>query len=258
MAPDIKLTDTISEKQLATWYSKTEKWEDRFTELYSSLLKDYKSPMLEVNCGTGKILTALHNSGIYCDGLEASAEQLDVCNQKLVEEGWQAQLFNADFSEFTFPKKYNTIFIPNGSFCIIDEVDKAMHCLENIASALENGGTLILDIFVPWQRIISRDNKVWKVGGMEYNAETGEEFIFSYFDDFDLSAQIRTIHSKYEIFTNGEITSVRFDVSKTHWYGDNEFVMMLEKAGFGNISFRKIFENSPDDYSTLFIASKLQ
>lgn len=258
MEENSKLIETISEEQLAGWYSKIQDNTAIYVDFYTDLLKNYKAPMLEINCGAGEILSRLQERGIYCDGLEASAQQLDVCNRKLVEAGKQAQLYNTELEGFTFPKKYNTIFIPYGSFCIIDCFESALHCLESIASSLENGGVLIMDIFIPWKRICSKKERVWKIGHTKTDPQTGEEFVFSFFDDFDLAAQIRTVHSKYEIFQNGEIKSVRLDTVQTRWYSDSEFKMLLEKAGFDNVSFKKIFAKSDDDYSTLFIASKLK
>jgi hypothetical protein len=127
-----------------------------------------------------------------------------------------------------------------------------------LSSSLENGGTLILDIFVPWKSLLSNLDNCWKIGKTFYDIETGEDFVYSYFDSFDLSKQIRTTHSKYELYLNGELQSVRLDVVRNHWYGDNEFKLMLEKAGFDSVEYKQIFRKSDRDYSTLFIASKLK
>lgn len=255
---DSKSTKYLSEDKLAGLYSKIEDSEDNLVEFYVNLLQNYQAPMLEVNCGTGLILSKLQELGIACDGVEASAEQLRVCSERLNSIGKNAHLYNTDFADFEFPNKYRAIFVPNGTFCMIADYDKAFHCLEMLESSLENGGTLIMDIFVPWKSLTNRNNNSWKIGKSLFDPKTGEDFVFSYYDSFDLSKQIRTTHSKYELFVNGELNSVRLDVVRNHWYGDNEFALMLEKAGFDNVSYQRIFEKSEDEYSTLFIASKLK
>jgi len=249
---------TITEEQLAEWYSKLEIGEDSCIDFYVDILKKYKAPMLEVNCGTGKILTRLQELGVYCDGLEASKEQLSICSERLNAIGKEAQLFNADFSDVILPNKYNAIFIPHGTFCIIADIEKAKHCLDLFFSALENGGTLVLDVFVPWKAIEKHNDKCWKISRTYYDPKTGEDFVFSYFDDFDFASQVRTTHLKYEVFCNGELVSVRFDVVRNHWYGNNELKLMLEKAGFDSVTSETVFYKSSDDYSTLFTASKLK
>ena len=213
----------MTEEQLAELYSKLDLQDEEVIQYYVNLLQKYKGPMLEINCGTGNILVKLQEMGIRCDGLDASVSQLKMCSEKLISLGLEAQLFNTDFSDFNLPNKYNAIFIPKGTFCIIADYDKAFHCLQMLSSSLENGGTLILDIFVPWKSLLSNLDNCWKIGKTFYDIETGEDFVYSYFDSFDLSKQIRTTHSKYELYLNGELQSVRLDVVRYHWYGDNEF-----------------------------------
>lgn len=228
-----KLTETISEEQLSTWYSKINVNKDNFTNFYVDLLtKDFEMPMLEINCGAGNILNKLSEKGIICEGINE-----DICN-------------------YVFEKKYRTIFVPYASFCALEDFSDAIKALKNIFSALDSGGRLAIDIYIPWDDLLSKNDKTWKIGGECFDNTTNQEFVFSYYDDFNLADQVRTMHTKYEIFSLGEILSSRYEVVKTRWYSDTEFMLMLDKIGFKNIVIQKIFEKSLSNYSTLFLAEK--
>ncbi|MCQ2973998.1 MAG: class I SAM-dependent methyltransferase [Bacteroidales bacterium] len=247
----------LTEEQLVNWYAKIEA-NKKFVDFYTSELKKFQGPMLEINCGTGEILSKLLSAGISCDGLESSSEQIKICNNHLSEMNLTTNLYNLDFTDFNLPNKYNTIFIPQATFCMISDIEKAKHFLANVFSLLENGGSLIFDVFIPWKDIAEYDSRQWKIGNTLFDLETSEDFVHSYNYSFDLSEQIRIVHSKYELYKNGELVAQYFDVSKSRWYGNNELTMILESIGFNTIEKRKIFENNGNDYSTLFIASKLK
>lgn len=255
MAKQITIRE-LTESELIEWYYKSSETK-KYVDFYVEELKKYHQPMLEINCGTGEILKSLVASGIACDGLDCAAEQIKICGEELTRNNLESTLYNFDYNNYSLPNKYNTIFIPQSTLCMISDLGAVKQFLKNVYETLENGGSLLFDLYIPWKDITDYHSNKWSSGNAIENPETGEIFVYSYSCDIDLAKQIRTTNSKYELYKDGKLVSVHFDTSQSRWFTDNEMHMLLEEIGFSSVSSTKIFQDSDLDYSTLFVASKL-
>jgi ubiquinone/menaquinone biosynthesis C-methylase UbiE len=58
----------------------TSNWEDRF--FYRDLIIRYGQPVLDVGCGTGRLLLDSLAQGIAIDGVDVSPDMLAICAEK--------------------------------------------------------------------------------------------------------------------------------------------------------------------------------
>src|SRR4030065_1563550 len=68
----------------------TSNWEDRF--FYLELIEKYGQPVLDVGCGTGRLLLDYLAQGIDIDGVDNSPEMLALCRRKAHRLGLQPTL----------------------------------------------------------------------------------------------------------------------------------------------------------------------
>ena len=132
------------------------------------------SPVLEVGCGTGRVLIPTARAGVEIVGLDASAPMLDVCRSRLGDEPAlvqsRVQLVQADMRRFDLDRVFTLVTIPFRPFQHLLSVEEQLACLGSIRKHLANGATLILDLFNP-----SLDALVDQPAGLEYGDEP--EFI---------------------------------------------------------------------------------
>ena len=69
----------------------TSAWPDRM--LYRQLISETGEPVLDVGCGTGRILLDFMQEGVDIDGVDNSPEMLDLCRQKAEALGLQPNLY---------------------------------------------------------------------------------------------------------------------------------------------------------------------
>jgi len=128
------------------------------------------SPVLEVGCGTGRVLIPTARAGVEIVGLDASAPMLAVCRERLREEPdavqSRAQLVQADMRSFDLGRAFTLVTIPFRPFQHLITVEDQLSCLACIRRHLADRGTLILDIFNP-----SLDALVDQLAGEEFGAE---------------------------------------------------------------------------------------
>ena len=119
-------------------------------------------PVLEVGCGTGRVLIPTAQAGVSITGLDLSDHMLDVCRTTLKEEPQEVQdrvaLMQGDMRGFDLGKKFALVTTPFRPFQhLITTVDQ-IKCLENIHDHLQPNGIFILDIFNPSLKNLTADN----------------------------------------------------------------------------------------------------
>ena len=111
-------------------------------------------PVLELGCGTGRVLIPIAKSGVEIVGLDASPLMLSVCREKLLSESPHVRsqvrgLVQGDMRDFELGQKFSLVTIPFRPFQHLLTVEDQKSCLEHIRRHLAESGKLILDIFNP-------------------------------------------------------------------------------------------------------------
>jgi SAM-dependent methyltransferase len=131
-------------------------------EFYAQAAVDSGGPVLEVGCGTGRILLPTARAGVTITGVDLSPHMLRVCRERLaaepVEVQVRARLVQADMRAFYLGQTFKLITLPFRPFQHLITVDDQLACLVTIRRHLADGGRLILDLFNPSLPALTRDN----------------------------------------------------------------------------------------------------
>jgi SAM-dependent methyltransferase len=118
-------------------------------------------PVLEVGCGTGRVLIPTARAGIDITGLDASTDMLAVCRERLQGEPEavqsRAQLVMADMRSFDLGGAFALVTVPFRPFQHLTTVDEQLSCLASFRRHLRREGTLILDLFNPSLEALARE-----------------------------------------------------------------------------------------------------
>jgi len=111
-------------------------------------------PVLELGCGTGRVLIPTARAGIDIVGLDGSPAMLARCRHLLAVESPAVQhrvlaLIQGDMRQFTLGRRFPLVTIPFRPFLHLLTVDDQLACLTVVRDHLEESGRLILDIFNP-------------------------------------------------------------------------------------------------------------
>ena len=111
------------------------------------------SPVLEIGCGTGRVLIPTARAGLDVVGLDLSPGMLGVCRQRLQAESPAVQrrvhLVRADMRRFELRRRFTLATIPFRPFQHLLTVEDQLSCLAAIRRHLVDGGVMILDLFNP-------------------------------------------------------------------------------------------------------------
>jgi SAM-dependent methyltransferase len=107
-------------------------------------------PILELGCGTGRVLLPLVRAGYEVTGLDLSAPMLDRCRARVDAEPSEvrerARLVAADMTSFALGRRFSTILCPFAGFQQLRTVEQQLACLGRCRAHLLPHGQLVLDL----------------------------------------------------------------------------------------------------------------
>ena len=119
-------------------------------------------PVLEVGCGTGRILIPTARAGVDIVGLDLSPQMLQVCRTRLLDEPEavrsRVRLVQADMQSFDLVQTFRLVTLPFRPFQHLLTVESQLSCLRSIHRHLAEGGRMILDLFNPSLDVLVRDD----------------------------------------------------------------------------------------------------
>jgi len=137
----------VAEYYDATWIVR----ERADVDFYVGCAASYGDPVLELGCGTGRILLRLAEAGHCVCGLDLSPYMLGRCREKLsrlpMDVQQRVRLIDGDMAAFELEETFSLIIIPFRPFQHLLAADDQLACLANAKRHLALGGRLVLDLF---------------------------------------------------------------------------------------------------------------
>jgi len=127
-------------------------------EFYVAEAQRAGSPVLELGCGTGRILVPVAQAGVEIVGLDRAPSMLAVARDKVgklpPETRRRIALIEADMRDFDLGRRFTLAMIPYRAFLHLLTVEDQLRALRRIHDHLVDGGRLVLNIFDPSLEII--------------------------------------------------------------------------------------------------------
>lgn len=122
-------------------------------DFYVDLAKRIGGSVLELACGTGRILLPIARKGIAIHGVDLSTAMLDVLRAKLLHEPKDVSelvsVAHGDLRTFRSNQQYPLVIIPFRPLQHMYNVEDQVAALKTAAFHLEEQGILAFDVFFP-------------------------------------------------------------------------------------------------------------
>ncbi len=116
--------------------------------------------ILELGCGTGRILIPVAEAGCQISGLDLSEHMLSRCREKISHLDNEVQerirIVQGNMANFVVEDIFHTAIIPFRAFQHLIDVNDQLSCLKNINKHLKKNGRLIFDLFQTNLNFITR------------------------------------------------------------------------------------------------------
>lgn len=191
-------------------------------------------PVLELGCGTGRVLCALAEAGFGVVGVDCSEAMLEVCRERVGEVGASERvtLVRGDMRDLrgvpTGP--YNMALCALNTFAYLGSTEDQLAMLGAVRGYLVQHGLLILDLTPPMPHLlVPSDGEVLRQGS--YRNEDGTMVHKSVSGTVDHSTQMHRVTVFYDEERAGGSVRVSEKLS-LRWTGRYEMELVLERAGY--------------------------
>jgi len=236
---------------------------DEDIPMWDTLTTNVNGPILEIGCGTGRLLLPLAEAGHTLTGLDLSEVALGAAQAKIEAAGLadRGVLYRADMRDFDLPAKdFALAFIPLNTFMYCQTIDDQLAALQAIYRHLRVEGQLIIDLFYPDPPLLAEADGRLYFEGETVDELTGRTVQWYWRHEIDLEHQLR--HFTYildEIDEEGLIRRIQLPFSLRFVYR-YEMELLLRASGFivetvyGNYQLEPFSSHSPH---MIFVARKV-
>ncbi len=215
-------------------------------EFYTQLAQQAQGPVLDIACGTGRILLPLLSEGIDIEGLDNAPSMLATLRGKIPNAARCPRLTCADMSDFHLDREFALIMIPFNAFGHNLTQTAQLRCLELCRDHLRPGGVLAFDAYFPgWQIVGAVQNT--RVLEMEWpHPVTGNPLKLYDTRSFDRVEQIQHSVNEIEVYAaNGDLQTTYRSEHRIRWIYKDEMALLLRAAGFAGWEICGDFDRRP-------------
>lgn len=215
---------------------------------YRSYVMKVNGPILEPMCGTGRFLLPLIEEGFDIHGFDASEHMLEALRAKANAKNLKPEVWKGFVEDLKKPEKYQLIFIPSGSFCLIIDSAAVQSALQTFYDHLSNDGVLLFE-GETHKAVPQLD--VWR--GSVWHKPDGQMIMLSQLAT--LKGKVCNSICKYELVHSNSIIHTKVEELKVRIYDPHELIETLKSCGFKNIRTIKAFDSNatPDEHDEAIV-----
>lgn len=221
---------------------------DADLHMYQQFAKRARGPILELGCGTGRVLPSLLEAGYPVSGVDTSEHMLEAARQRVGDE---VELVNRDMRNLNrSPELNNAPFrfalSAINTFLHLPDVQSQLYALESIREVVQPGGILLLDVFLPDPAyLLSLDGRVQH--DFQSLLPSGDRLDKWSSRTHDIAAQIIETTVFFDITTpDGELTRL-IDSYTTRYIHVYELEHLLHRTGWELVSLYGGYDLEPFD-----------
>ena len=215
-------------------------------DFYVGLAREARGPVLDVACGTGRILLPCLQAGVDIEGLDLYEPMLRKLRAKAAVLGLSPRLHQADMSDFSLSRQFALVMIPFNAFIHNMTQESQIRCLTLCREHLLPGGVLVFDTFYPPLEYLSTPPGTRVLEGEVPHPETG--LPMRMYDTRTIDRVAQTQHSLNELellAADGSIATVHRSETSGRYFYKHEMELLLRVAGFARWEICGDFDRRP-------------
>ena len=229
----------------------TSNWSDR--TFFLEIIQKSGQPVLDIGCGTGRLLLDYLQQGIDIDGVDNSPEMISLCRQKAADLGLSPNLYEQYMETLELPRQYGTILIPSSSLQLIIDPWLVDQALKRLFDHQLPGGVMAASIMTLWKEGQPLESEWDQTAARE---KDGVKFRRVSKSRYDPESEYEHTEDLYQMIVDDKLVSEETHRRSpaTRSYNQTQARTLFERAGFRNIQLHSEFTVDPvkqDD--TLFV-----
>jgi len=182
----------------------TSDWPDR--TWFRALIEEVGQPVLDVGCGTGRLLLDFLAQGVDIDGVEISTDMLDLLRAKASEAGLalDGRVHEGSMESMDLARRYRLVMVPSSSFQLLVDPEAAAEAMRRFHDHLLPGGALAMS----WIDLAAdHPGGADDVDEDEATLPDGSVVRRRYRAWYDQTAGLESTEDRYELLRDGRVVA---------------------------------------------------
>lgn len=203
--------------------------------LYSQLAEVYGAPILDVGCGTGRVLLHLAQEGYDVHGIDDSPQMLERLSNKLKAMPHLAPYVTytqGDVMSFAPGKKFRLILLTYNALMHFHTQAVQIELLERLRACLAEGGLLVIDLPNAGETFVTQDSDSLILDRTFIEPESGHLVMLQAVSYLDRTTQLLRAQWIYDEIQGDGTVKRLFVPHILRYYFYAEMELLLERCGF--------------------------
>jgi SAM-dependent methyltransferase len=227
------------------WRDDTSGWPDR--AVFRRVIDRSGTPVLDLGCATGRLLLDYLRDGIDIDGVDASAQMLDLVREKARRDGLsEPTLHQQRLEQLSLPRRYATILGASSALQLVTDAADAAQATSRILEHLQPNGTFTGSFAFEWRPGEPLDTG-WELL-FEKRRGTDGATVRSWTREWrEPEHQLWHAEQRFEVELDGEVLESEHHrrSPEGRWYTQPQAIELLTAAGFVEVELFHGFTHEP-------------
>jgi SAM-dependent methyltransferase len=210
-------------------------------EFYAEQARRVAGPVLEVGCGTGKILIPIAQRGAAVTGLDSSPAMLAQARAHADTAGAPVQLVQADMRDFELGQRFELLFVASNSLAHLSDLGSLRRFFAAARRHLTPQARLVFDVSNPELRSLARPAEERIRHGQVVHSQWGELDVEER-SEYDAAAQVT--RALWQLRSTGRGSAHPFELRLRSFF-PCELQLLLECCGFALVQRFGDFNGAP-------------
>jgi SAM-dependent methyltransferase len=220
-----------------------------YSELADSLIDDPSQEfILDVGCGTGRVMFHLAQEGYRVHGIDRSPEMLARAKRRLAlrpDLREVCSLQEGDILTDSLPHRYTLIILPYNTFMHLNADGQQRQTLARLRNALTEEGQLVIDIPNAGEQFATQDDGAVTLERSFTEPESGNLVMQQSISRIDRTAQLQYITWIYDELDQAGIVRRTLAPQVLRYVFPTEMDLLLELTGLSRVERYGDYDASP-------------
>lgn len=205
-------------------------------DLYLELAEEHGGPLLDVGCGTGRVMFPLAEAGYEVHGIDNEAAMLERANERVAslprEVANRLHFHHGDMLTFDLPTKYKLTLVPYNGLMHFRDQEQQIALLRRLRACTRDDGLLVLDLPNAGDVFGTQDSDSLVFERTFLEPETGHMVMQQSLSTLDRTNQTLKVTWIYDEITEDGTVKRTFAPLMLYYYFYSEISLLLKLTGF--------------------------
>jgi len=204
-------------------------------QMYSRLAEEYDGSILDIGCGTGRVLLHLAQEGHMVHGIDNSRQMLDLLDQKLdIFPHLQEFITYTDGDILTFEsdRQYKLVLLTYNALMHFHTQEIQIQLLERLHTLTSKEGLLVLDLPNAGETFATQDTDAILLDRKFIEPESGHLVMVSSVSYLDRTTQLLQVDWIYDEIDGDGVIRRLIAPHMLRYYFFSEIKLLLERTSF--------------------------